>query len=63
VVIQWEQDRFRWTRTPCRAISDLPTALLGLATLAVLLQWKKVPERMVILVVGVVGFVLKGATG
>jgi chromate transporter len=41
------------------AIIDLPTVLIGLATLAVLLGVKKMPEPLVILVAGAAGILLK----
>jgi chromate transporter len=41
------------------AIIDLPTVMIALATLAILLGVKKVPEPLVILVAGVVGIVLR----
>ncbi|RUL87926.1 chromate transporter [Tautonia sociabilis] len=42
-----------------RAIVDLPTALIALLTLAVLLKVRKVPEPLVIVAAGVVGFIAK----
>jgi chromate transporter len=42
-----------------RAIVDLPTVLIALATLAVLAKLKKVPEPLVILAAGVVGLGLQ----
>lgn len=42
-----------------RAIVDLPTALIALLTLAVLLKVRKVPEPLVIVSAGVVGFIAK----
>ncbi|MCX5745324.1 MAG: chromate efflux transporter [Proteobacteria bacterium] len=41
-----------------RAIVDLPTIAIALATLGVLVRWKKLPEPVVILAAGVLGFVL-----
>lgn len=46
-----------------RAIIDIPTALIGLGTLAVLVYGKKIPEPLVIVAAGVIGFVLKGVIG
>lgn len=46
-----------------RAIIDLPTALIGLGTLAALVYVKKVPEPLVIVAAGVIGFVLKATLG
>jgi chromate transporter len=43
-----------------RAIVDLPTIGIGLATLAVLTWKRKVPEPLVILAAGVVGVLLRG---
>jgi chromate transporter len=43
-----------------RALVDLPSAAVALATLAVLVYAKRVPEPLVILAAGVVGFVLQG---
>jgi chromate transporter len=43
-----------------RAIIDLPTALIALATLALLSKVRKVPEPLVILAAGVVGFIVRG---
>ncbi len=43
-----------------RAIIDLPTTAIALATLAVLAYVKNVPEPLVILAAGAVGLVLKG---
>ena len=45
-----------------RAIVDLPTIAIALATLAVLTWARKVPEPMVILAAGLVGVLLKGGT-
>jgi chromate transporter len=41
-----------------RSIYDLPTALIGLVSLAVLLKWK-VPEPVIILAAGVTGLALR----
>jgi chromate transporter len=41
-----------------RAIVDVPTALIALATLAALIKVKKVPEPLIILVAGLLGLVL-----
>jgi chromate transporter len=41
-----------------RALIDLPTIAIGVVTLAVLFWFKKVPEPLVILIAGVVGYVL-----
>ena len=41
-----------------RAIVDVPTALIVLATLAVLIKVKKVPEPLIIVVAGILGLVL-----
>jgi chromate transporter len=43
-----------------RAIVDVPTAFIGLATLGVLVYARKIPEPLVILTAGVVGFLIKG---
>ncbi len=45
-----------------RAIVDLPTIGIGLATLAALTWAKKVPEPLVILAAGVAGVLIRGAT-
>jgi chromate transporter len=42
-----------------RAVVDLPTALIGSATFIVLLRVKKVPEPLVILGAGVIGFIVR----
>ncbi len=42
-----------------RAITDVPTLLIALTTLVLLLTAKKIPEPLVILMAGVVGFLLK----
>lgn len=44
-----------------RAIVDLPTIAIGLATLAALTWAKKVPEPLVILAAGVAGVLIRGA--
>jgi chromate transporter len=44
-----------------RAIVDLPTIAMALATLAVLTWARKVPEPIVILAAGLVGVLLKGS--
>ena len=41
-----------------RAITDIPTIAIALATLLVLLKLKKVPEPLVIIAAGLVGFLL-----
>ncbi len=46
-----------------RAIVDVPTALIALATLAVLVKGKKVPEPVVILTAGMVGLFLGTGRG
>src|SRR5574342_626264 len=45
-----------------RAILDLPTIAMALATLAVLTWARKVPEPLVIVAAGVVGVLLRGGT-
>jgi chromate transporter len=45
-----------------RAIVDVPTVAILLATFAVLAWLKKIPEPLVILAAGIVGLVLRGAT-
>jgi chromate transporter len=42
-----------------RAIIDLPMALIALATFALLSRVKRVPEPLVILGAGVVGFIVR----
>jgi chromate transporter len=42
-----------------RALVDVPTVLICVATLAILLRFKKVQEPLIILVAGVIGFFLK----
>jgi len=44
-----------------RSLMDIPTILIGLATLAFLLVPKKIPEPVLILAAGLVGLLLKGA--
>lgn len=44
-----------------RAIIDLPTALIGFGTVAILFSVKKVPEPLVILAAGLVGWLIKGS--
>jgi chromate transporter len=46
-----------------RAILDVPTALIGASTLAVLLWTKKIPEPLVILVAGIVGLAVRAIAG
>jgi chromate transporter len=46
-----------------RALVDVPTIVIGLATFAVLFRLKKAPEPIVILAAGAVGWVLKGSAG
>jgi len=41
-----------------RAIIDIPTSIIGMATLALLLWTKKVPEPLIILLAGLVGITL-----
>jgi chromate transporter len=41
-----------------RAIIDVPTAIIALATFALLSRVKKVPEPLVILAAGVIGFIV-----
>jgi chromate transporter len=41
-----------------RALTDIPTAAIGVVTLLVLFRFKKLPEPLVILVAGAVGFVV-----
>lgn len=43
-----------------RAILDVPTALIGLATVAILFSFKKAPEPAVILAAGLIGLGFKG---
>jgi chromate transporter len=46
-----------------RSLVDIPTVIIGLATLAILMITKKVPEPIVILVAGAVGVLLHGTVG
>jgi chromate transporter len=46
-----------------RAITDLPTAAIALATLAMLTWARKVPEPAVILAAGAAGIAIRGAAG
>lgn len=46
-----------------RAIIDIPTALIGLGTLAALVYARKLPEPLVIVTAGVIGFILKSLAG
>ena len=46
-----------------RAVFDVPTALICLATLLVLVRVKGVSEPVIILASGVIGIVIKSATG
>jgi len=46
-----------------RAIIDVPTVLICLGTLAALVYVKKVPEPLVIVAAGVIGFILKSVLG
>jgi len=43
----------------CRAITDLPTILIGRATFLVLCKVRRVPEPLVILVAGALGLLLR----
>jgi chromate transporter len=43
-----------------RSLVDVPTLLIALATLALLLKVKKLPEPLVILASGIIGAALKG---
>jgi chromate transporter len=45
-----------------RAITDVPTFLLGAATLALISTVKKIPEPLVIVVAGVIGLALRSVT-
>jgi len=42
-----------------RALVDVPAVLISLVTLGILLRVKKVPEPLLILAAGLVGFVIK----
>jgi len=44
-----------------RGLMDVPTILIALATLALLLVPKKIPEPVLILAAGLLGLVLKGS--
>jgi chromate transporter len=46
-----------------RSLIDLPTVMIGLATLAILMVTKKVPEPIVILAAGAIGVLLHGRVG
>src|SRR6184192_3160480 len=46
-----------------RSLVDLPTAIIAIATLALLLAIKKIPEPLVILAAGAVGVFLHGKVG
>src|SRR6059036_147560 len=46
-----------------RSLIDIPTVLIGVATLAVLMFTKKIPEPLVILAAGAVGVFLHGKVG
>jgi chromate transporter len=46
-----------------RAILDIPTALIGAGTLAILLWTKKIPEPLVILAAGIVGLAVRAIAG
>ena len=46
-----------------RALIDVPTILIALATLVVLMKAKKLPEPLVIVATGLVGFALKQGLG
>ena len=46
-----------------RSLIDIPTVLIGLATLALLMFTKKIPEPIVILVAGAVGILIHGRVG
>ena len=45
-----------------RAIIDVPTVLIALATLTLLLTVKRLPEPVLILAAGIIGIALRGAT-
>ena len=42
-----------------RSLTDLPTVLIALFTIALLLRFKKIPEPIIILVAAIVGILLK----
>src|SRR3989442_1251223 len=46
-----------------RALIDLPTVLIGVATLTILMLTKKIPEPIVILAAGAAGILLHGTAG
>lgn len=46
-----------------RSLIDIPTLVIGVATLALLMSTKKVPEPVIILVAGVLGVFLHGTVG
>src|SRR5438874_9705711 len=46
-----------------RSLVDLPTVLIGVATLTILMLTKKIPEPIVILAAGAVGSLLHGTAG
>jgi len=46
-----------------RSLIDLPTVLIGVATLTILMLTKKIPEPIVILAAGAVGILLHGTAG
>src|SRR5205823_2606249 len=46
-----------------RSLIDLPTVLIGVATLTILMLTKKIPEPIVILAAGAVGVFLHGKVG
>ena len=46
-----------------RSLVDVPTIVIGLATLLILTYVKKVPEPLVIVAAGVIGLALKGIVG
>jgi chromate transporter len=45
-----------------RALFDLPTVAIALATVALLFAWKKVPEPLVIVGAGMLGMFIRGAS-
>ena len=46
-----------------RSLIDIPTLVIGVATLALLMSTKKVPEPVIILGAGVLGVFLHGTVG
>ncbi|MGH8701887.1 MAG: chromate transporter, partial [Burkholderiales bacterium] len=46
-----------------RALIDVPTVLIALATLGLLIEFKKINEPLVIVAAGVAGLLLKAVTG